>query len=163
MAGNQGEQITETSDDSNVLFDNTPPEPFKVQNVGASIKKSKKSSASTKKTTSQASTSINSFFTPTILIVFASVIGIISVLYTFSWWKIFSKCNQSGWKVLIPFYNLFIITKIIKKPIWWNIIYLLIPVAHIIVAIQIAKLFEKKILFIIGLIVLPLIYYPILA
>ena len=163
MAGNQGEQITETSDDSNVLFDNTPPEPFKVQNVGASIKKSKKSSASIKKTTSQASTNMNSFFTPTILIVFASVIGIISVLYAFSWWKIFSKCNQSGWKALIPFYNLFVITKILKKPIWWNIIYLIVPAGHIIVAIQIAKLFEKKILFIIGLIVLPFIFYPILA
>ncbi len=164
MAGNQGEQIIETSDDSSVLFDNTPPEPFKVQNVGASIKKSKKSSVSAaKKTPGQASASVNSFFTPTILIVFASVVGIIFILLIFSWWKIFSRSNQSGWKALIPLFNLFVLTKILKKPIWWILIYAIIPLGHIIISLQIAKLFEKKILFAIGLILLPFIFYPILA
>ena len=163
IAGNQGEQIVQTTDNSSILFDNTPPEPFKVQNVGASVKKSRKSSVSAKNTTGQASSSSNSFFTPTVLIAIASVIGIVSILFTFSWWKIFSRCNQSGWKALIPFYNLFILTKILKKPIWWSIIYFIIPIGHIIVAIQIAKLFEKKILFIVGLILLPFIFYPVLA
>ena len=163
MAGNQGEQIIETSDDTSVLFDNTPPEPFKVQNVGASIKKSKKVSASKKKTSGQAPPGVDSFFTPTVLIIFASVIGIIFILLSFSWWKIFSRSNQSGWKVLIPIFNLFILTKILKKPIWWIVIYAIIPIGHIIISLQIAKLFEKKILFAIGLILLPFIFYPVLA
>ena len=72
--------------------------------------------------------------------------------------KIFaSKKGVSGY-----IFNIFTIsrsikevTKILKKPIWWSIIYFIIPIGHIIVAIQIAKLFEKKILFIVGLILLP--------
>jgi len=163
MAGNQGEQIIETSDNTSVLFDNTPPEPFKVQNVGASIKKSKKSSVSVKKTPGQTSASVTSFFTPTVLIIFASVFGIIFILLIFSWWKIFARSNQSGWKALIPLFNLFVLTKILKKPIWWIGIYSIIPIGHIIISLQIAKLFEKKILFAIGLILLPFIFYPILA
>lgn len=163
MAGNQGEQIIETSDKSSVLFDNTPPDPFKVQNVGASIKKSKKVSVVTNKSSSQSASVVNSFFTPTILIIISSVIGVVFILMVFSWWKIFSRSNQSGWKVLIPFFNLFVLTKILKKPVWWIVIYTLAPINHIIISLQIAKLFEKKILFAIGLILLPFIFYPILA
>ena len=163
MAGNQGEQIIETSDKSSVLFDNTPPDPFKVQNVGASIKKSKKVSVATNKSSSQSASVVNSFFTPTILIIISSVIGVVFILMVFSWWKIFSRSNQSGWKVLIPFFNLFVLTKILKKPVWWIVIYTLAPINHIIISLQIAKLFEKKILFAIGLILLPFIFYPILA
>ena len=34
-------------------------------------------------------------------------------------WKIFEKTGNKGWYVLIPFYNLYIWLKIIKKPMWW--------------------------------------------
>ena len=44
LAGNTGDLIDETSDDSEVNFDMTPPDPFKVETVGSlqGEKKSKK-------------------------------------------------------------------------------------------------------------------------
>ena len=44
-----------------------------------------------------------------------------SVLVIIGYWKIFAKAGEEGWKSLIPFYNLYIILKISKKPKWWLI------------------------------------------
>ena len=54
-------------------------------------------------------------------------------------------------------------TKILKKPIWWFAIYLILPIGYILAALQISKVFSKKIIFAIGLIFIPFVFYPILA
>ncbi|MDP4280978.1 MAG: signal peptidase I [Bacteroidota bacterium] len=61
-------------------------------------------------------------------------------------WKIFEKAGEKGWIILIPFYNLYIWLKIIKKPLWWYI-FLLIPFINVFVIllmiVEICKCFLK--------------------
>lgn len=38
-------------------------------------------------------------------------------------YKIFEKFDIEGWKALVPFYSTYIAVKLIKKPIWWFIVY----------------------------------------
>ena len=93
----------------------------------------------------------------------AGVLGLFCLLVWISWFKIFSKAGQAGWKALVPFFNIFVFTKIVQKPIWWIAIYLIIPVGYILAALQVSKLFGKKIVFAMGLIFIPFVFYPILA
>ncbi len=68
------------------------------------------------------------------------------VLIVIGLWAIFEKAGQKGWKILIPFYNLYIWLKIIKKPLWWYI-FLLIPFINVFVVllmiVEIVKCFGK--------------------
>ncbi len=61
-------------------------------------------------------------------------------------WKLFEKAGEKGWKVLIPFYNLYVWLKIIKKPLWW-FIFLIIPFINVFVIllmiVEIVKCFKK--------------------
>jgi hypothetical protein len=81
-------------------------------------------------------------------------------------WKIFAKAGKPGWASIIPIYNIIVMLQIVGKPLWW-IILLFIPfvnlVIAIIVAIELAKVFGKGGGFAAGLILLPFIFYPILA
>lgn len=90
-------------------------------------------------------------------------IGIIVVISLF---KIFEKTREKGWKAIIPLYNLFIIQKIINKPWWWMIL-MFIPWFGIIWTIWstnlLAKSFGKNRWFTLGMILLPFIFYPVLA
>jgi len=89
--------------------------------------------------------------------------GLSFLIVWISWFKIFSKAGQGGWKAFIPFLNFFIFTKIVEKPVWWIAIYLVLPIGYFLSAIQIAKLFGKNIIFSIGLIILPIVFFPLLA
>jgi signal peptidase I len=61
-------------------------------------------------------------------------------------WKIFQKAGEAGWKSVIPFYNLYVWLRIIKKPLWWYI-FLLIPFINVfvvlIMVVEILKCFGK--------------------
>jgi len=65
-------------------------------------------------------------------------------------WKVFTKAGQPGWAVLIPFYNLYILLKIVGRPAWW-IVLCLIPLVNIVialmVAIDVAKAFGQSAVF----------------
>ena len=81
-------------------------------------------------------------------------------------WKIFTKASKPGWACLIPIYNIFVMLDIAGKPAGWFIL-LLIPVVNLIVSILvlagIATNFGKGGGFVIGMIFLPIIFYPILG
>ncbi len=83
-----------------------------------------------------------------------------------SLWKVFTKAGQPGWASIIPIYNFIVILQIIGKP-WWWIIGMIIPfvnfVVFIMLAIELAKVFGKGIGYAIGLILLPFVFYPMLA
>ena len=164
-SGNIGENVQETTDDSEVIFDMTPPNAFKVGAIGSITgKREIPKPVETDSTGAIIEPSKDDMIlSSTNLIIILSVLSTVILLYWISWFKIFSKAGQSGWKVFVPIFNLFILTKIFEKPIWWILVYLLLPIGHIIVAIQIAKLFMKNTLFIIGLILLPFVFYPLLA
>ena len=162
LAGNIGDMIDETSDDTEVNFDMTPPKPFKVETVGSlqGEQKSKKQKSKVGKESSKPG-NVESFgLIPIILLSFFSLTVIIVRISRFI---IFSKAGQAGWKALVPFFNLLIFTKIVSKPVWWIAIYILFPIGFILSSLQISKLFGKKIFFTIGLITLPIIFYPLLA
>lgn len=91
---------------------------------------------------------------------------IIGLLMLISMWKIYSKAGKPGWAAIIPIYNLIVLLEIVDKPLWW-IILMLIPfvniVISIIVTVELAKKFGQSVGFAIGMILLSIIFYPILA
>lgn len=90
----------------------------------------------------------------------------ITILLIVAQWKIYSKADKPGWASIIPFYNIIVLLEIIGKPLWWLLL-LLIPGVNIIFAIWmtnlLAKSFGKSTGFTIGLLLLPVIFYPILG
>ena len=81
-------------------------------------------------------------------------------------WKVFTKAGQPGWAVLVPFYNVLVVLRIVGRPDIW-LLFCLIPgvnvVIQIILCIDLAKSFGKDTLFAIGLILLPIVFFPILG
>lgn len=81
-------------------------------------------------------------------------------------WKIFVKAGQPGWACIVPFYNIYIYLKIIKKPGYWFLLFL-IPIVNYIFIIWsvnlLSKRFGKDVGFTIGLLLLGIVFYPILA
>ena len=53
------------------------------------------------------------------------------VLYIVGAWKVYEKGNQPGWACLIPFYNIYVLLKIVGRPGWWLILFL-IPFVNIV-------------------------------
>lgn len=88
-------------------------------------------------------------------------------------WRIFTKAGQPGWAVLIPFYNVYILTQVAKRPGWWMLLYFtsVIPVVgglcvlfiSVIDNLRLAKLFGKSAGFGVGMILLGIVFLPILA
>ncbi|WP_313154214.1 DUF5684 domain-containing protein [Lacrimispora sp.] len=101
-------------------------------------------------------------------------------------WKIFSKAGKPGWASLIPFYNIYIMSDIafgnlsyfIAIMISWVVSFLggfleisilsslaglASFVLYIIYCVKISKAFGKSGGFAVGLVLLPLIFFPILG
>jgi hypothetical protein len=81
-------------------------------------------------------------------------------------WKVFTKAGKPGWAALIPIYNLIVLLQVADKPIWWIILYL-IPLVNIVIAIitlaAVSRNFGRGVGTTLGLIFLPMIFYPILG
>jgi hypothetical protein len=81
-------------------------------------------------------------------------------------WKVFTKAGKPGWAAIIPIYNLVVLLQIVRKPLWWIVMFF-IPLVSLIFAIllyvELAKAFGKGVGFGIGLIFLSPIFFPILA
>lgn len=71
---------------------------------------------------------------------------ILSVLYFvathIAFYKFFENMGVEGWKALVPFYGTYLAIKLIKKPLWWLLIYYL-PFAGFIVWMGIISEFLK--------------------
>jgi hypothetical protein len=83
-----------------------------------------------------------------------------------SLWKVFMKADEPAWAAVVPFYNVYVLLRIVGRPGWWLIL-CFIPivgfVVSIIVAIDLAKAFGKGTGFGLGLGFLGFIFFPILA
>ena len=88
------------------------------------------------------------------------------VLMILSMWRIFEMAGRPGWASLIPFYNGYVLFEIAGKPGWWLLL-LLVPLVNIVIvviaSIGLARSFGKQDMFAAGLVLLPFIFYPILA
>ena len=89
-------------------------------------------------------------------------------------WKVFVKAGQPGWAAIIPIYNLYILLKVIGRPAWWLLLFIvgiivpfvgwiLLIVISIIIAIDLARSFAKSSGFAVGLFLLPFVFIPILG
>ena len=91
----------------------------------------------------------------------------IAVVYIVAQWKIYEKAGQKGWAALIPFYNIYILLKIVGKPGWWLLLIIFVPFLNIVLAIWmtnlLSKSFGKDVLFTLGLLFFGIIFYPILG
>jgi hypothetical protein len=90
----------------------------------------------------------------------------IIILMIAAMWKIFTKAGKPGWAAIIPIYNTIVLLEVVGKPIWWFLL-MFIPFVNIIILIivdlELAKKFGQSTGFAIGLILLPVIFYPILG
>lgn len=91
---------------------------------------------------------------------------LIILLIIASFWKVFVKAGQAGWKSLIPFYNIYVLLQIAGCPSWWLLMFFL-PVVNIyfmvVMHIRLAEKFGKPPLFGFALCFLGFIFFPILA
>jgi hypothetical protein len=103
----------------------------------------------------------------TMMSLFVSCCSLIfAILMIAALWKIFSKAGEPGWAAIIPIYNMYINLKIVDRP-WWWLLLMLIPfvnfVIGLIVIFDTAKAFGKSMLFGLGMLILPFIFYLILG
>ncbi|MDQ5882820.1 MAG: hypothetical protein QG648_173 [Patescibacteria group bacterium] len=110
------------------------------------------------------------------LVLLAFAFGLIMLV---SFWKIFTKAGKPGWASIIPVYNSVVLAQIAKQPWWYGllmscsflsavpklgIVFSLIAfVFYLIIVYKLALAFGQKTGFAIGLILLPIVFFPILA
>ncbi len=104
-----------------------------------------------------------------VLLIFIAIIVFMIIVQ----WRIFSKAGRPGWAIFIPIYNLIVQLQVAKLSPWLVFIYLaaLIPVVgsiavfvfNIIVTVKVGIAYNKSAGFIVGMILLPIIFLPILA
>jgi hypothetical protein len=96
------------------------------------------------------------------IIIYLAVIA----FYIYVGWKLYEKAGQPGWACIIPIYSAIVMLRIVGKP-WWWILMFLIPVVNIVFLIwmlnMLSKSFGKDEGFTVGLVLLGFIFYPILA
>lgn len=89
--------------------------------------------------------------------------GLLSLI---AMWKLFTKAGEAGWKAIIPFYNLYTLTKIVYGN-GWKFLFMLVPILSIVYVImlyvRLGQRFGKSAGFIIGLLFLSPIFELILA
>src|SRR5215467_11145227 len=89
-----------------------------------------------------------------------------AILMIAALWKIFSKAGQPGWAAIVPIVNTYFTIKVAGRP-WWWLILMLVPfvnfIVWIILCIDLAKSFGKGAGFGIGLLLLPIVFFPILG
>jgi hypothetical protein len=104
-----------------------------------------------------------------LIVVYVAVI----ILEIAALWQVFVKAGEPGWAAIIPIYNLYVLLRVIGRPWWWILLFLIgiIPlvgvivvfVIGIIIALDLAKSFAKSTGFAVGLILLNFIFIPILG
>ena len=98
----------------------------------------------------------------TVTILFLGVI----IFLIAAMWKVYEKANEPGWAVLIPIYAQIVQARIGGKSPWW-VLAMFIPglnlIAFFVLGFGLAERFRKSSLFGLGLVLLPFIFYPMLA
>lgn len=81
-------------------------------------------------------------------------------------WKIFEKAGKPGWAAIIPIYNMIVLLEIVGKPVWWIFLFI-IPFANYVFIIwtynMLSKSFGKDEALTVGLVLLNIVFFPILA
>ena len=100
-------------------------------------------------------------------LLFFTLLAFVTTVYLIaSCWRIFNKAGQFGFAAIIPVYNTIILLKIIEKPWWWFFLFL-VPILNIVLLIiashRLSKCFGQEVGFTLGIIFLPIIFYPLIG
>lgn len=91
---------------------------------------------------------------------------VVALLMIAAMWKVFDKAGKPGWACLLPVYNVIVMLQIAGKPEWWVLLFF-VPFVNIVIMIMteiaLAQSFGKDTGFALGLIFLPVIFWPILG
>ena len=88
------------------------------------------------------------------------------VLVFASFWRIFEKAGRPGWEGIVPIYNLYILLKIVGKPSWWLILFIIPGVNYVFLIWtynMLSKSFGKDEGFTVGMVLLGFVFLPLLA
>lgn len=97
------------------------------------------------------------------MFIFIAILVIITIA---AQWRIYEKAGKPGWAAIIPIYNIIVLMEIIGKPWWWLLLILFPPTAFIFAiwsANLLSKSFGQGVGFTIGLLLVGIIFYPMLA
>ena len=61
----------------------------------------------------------------------------VMVVVIIGFWKVFEKAGQPGWAAIVPLYNAYILLKIIGRPAWWLVLFM-IPLVNIVISLLVA-------------------------
>jgi hypothetical protein len=97
---------------------------------------------------------------------YASFMLVVWVVLIVSQWKIYTKAGRPGWAALVPIYNVLVLLDVAGKPGYWLLL-LMIPFANIYFGVAtfigLAERFGKDTGYAIGLLLLPFVFFPMLA
>ena len=89
-----------------------------------------------------------------------------SIFFIVSMWKVYAKAGRPGWGCLIPIYNLYLLLRMAGMSGWW-LLACFVPLLNLVptfmIPFGVAKNFEKGVGFGVGILLLPIVFYPILA
>lgn len=81
-------------------------------------------------------------------------------------WRAFSKAGAPGWAVLVPVYNLVVLARVGREKGAW-VLLLLVPLVNVVVlgylSIMVARRFGRGVPFGLGLLLVPIVFYPLLG
>ena len=94
---------------------------------------------------------MNSYqFDGTFWAIYSIVVLLLTIISIVSFWKMFEKAGDKGWKSIVPFYNTYTLFKVGGYN-GWMFLLLLIPIVNIVIllllALRIAERFGKSTLF----------------
>lgn len=98
---------------------------------------------------------------------FALLVGIFMIICK---WKIYKKAGRGGWEAIIPIYNSWVFLEIVGLKGWYILLNLIPVIGNIIffvitiiASVRLARCFGKPDVFSLGIILLPIVFYAILA
>lgn len=101
------------------------------------------------------------------LAAYALVILALYIVVVIGMWKMYEKAGRAGWKAIIPFYNMYVLTEISGQNGWLFLLCFIPGVGALIwsimVSLKLAPAFGKDTGFAVGLILLAPIFYMILG
>lgn len=101
-----------------------------------------------------------------VILVWAAILIAIGIVGIISFWRLYRKAGEHGWGAIVPFYNSYLLYKIVWGNGWWFLT-LLIPfggwIMLVATYIKLAKCYGKGTGFGIGLLFISVILLPIMA
>jgi hypothetical protein len=98
--------------------------------------------------------------------VLALLVLAVIVLIAVAMCQVFARAGQPWWAALVPFYNFYVLLRVVGRPGWWLAL-MIIPIVNVvylvIVAVDLAKAFGKDGAFAFLLVLPPFVGLPLLG